>query len=171
MDINSLVYRAKKGDGSAYWELIEPKKENLYRIAFCYVKNEEDALDIVSETIYRGLLSIGKLKIPEYFYTWLTRILINCAINHLKKVKPLSSTEREIPDSTVTEELDRAQVMDLYQAIDQLDSKHKSVIILKYIEDLTLAQTAEILNMPVGTVKTYLNRALKKLKLDLREVM
>jgi len=170
MDTSILVGRAKKGDGTAFWELVEARKDSLYRIAYCYVKNEQDALDIVSETICKALSSLKKLKKPEYFYTWLTKILINCAMNHLKKVKPLLSATREIPDTQLSEGVDRAEIVDLYHAIDNLDAKHKSIIILKYIEDMTITQIADILNMPVGTVKTYLNRALKKLRIDLEEV-
>lgn len=170
MDETSLVSKAKKGDGNAFWELLKPRKDRLYRIAYCYVKNEEDAMDIVSETVYKGLTSIHKLKKPEYFQTWIVRILIHCAIDHLKKVTPLmpaSDELHEIPDS---KEPYRSEILDLYQAVDHLDSKHKSIIILKYIEDMTIPQISDIMKMPVGTVKTYLNRALKKLRVDLEDI-
>jgi len=170
MDIEALVKRAKKGDGDAFYELIQPKKEKLYRIAYCYTKNEDDALDIVSEAICKALTSIKGLKNPEYFHTWLTRIVINCSINHTRKAGRLMHEMGDIPDIAAVEGIDREGRLDLYNAIDSLDSKRKSIIILKYIEDLTIVQIAEILNIPVGTVKSCLNKALKELRISLGEV-
>lgn len=170
MDINTLVKSAKKGDGDAFWELVQPRKDALYRIAYCYTKNEDDALDIVSEAICKALSSIGSLKKAEYFYTWLTRILINYSINHTRKVKQLLYDTDDISNKAEPEGLDKAEKIDLYHAIDRLDQKHKSIIILKYIEDFTIVQIAETMKMPSSTVKTYLYRALKELRMDLGEV-
>jgi RNA polymerase sigma-70 factor (ECF subfamily) len=170
LDIDNLVKRAKKGDGDAFCKLIEPKKDKLYRIAYCYTKNEEDALDIVSEAICKALTSIKSLRNPEFFYTWLTRIVINCSINHTRKANILLHEAGHIPDSVVVKGINEADRLDLYNAIDKLDNKRKSIIILKYIEDLTIVQIAETMNMPIGTVKTYLHKALKELRISLGEV-
>ncbi|MTK13271.1 MAG: RNA polymerase subunit sigma-70, partial [Clostridiaceae bacterium] len=83
----SIVTKAQKGDDIAFSELINSCKEKLYKIAFAYLKNEEEALDIVSDTIYKAYMDINKLKNPQYFNTWITRIRINGAINRLKKNK------------------------------------------------------------------------------------
>ncbi len=169
MEIHQLIMKAKKGNGAAFLELIQDKKEHLYRIAYCYVKNEQDALDIVSEAVTKAFSSLHGLKKPEYFHTWLTRILINAAIDYQRKIKPLIPITQEIHDTPSPESVDKEEVMDLYQAIDQLEGRLKSIIILKYLEDKTITEIAELLKMPVGTVKTYLNRALKQLRLDLKE--
>jgi RNA polymerase sigma-70 factor, ECF subfamily len=89
MDTAELVRMAQKGNHQAFCQLVDEKKESLYRIAYSYVKNKEDALDIVSETVYKALISIERLKNPQHFHTWFTRILINCAINHIQKNKKL----------------------------------------------------------------------------------
>lgn len=60
-------------------------QQKFYRMAWCYVKNEHDALDIVGEAAYRGLKSLHTLQEPAYFDTWMTRIVINAAIDHLRK--------------------------------------------------------------------------------------
>ncbi|HEY5563817.1 MAG TPA: sigma factor [Clostridiaceae bacterium] len=85
MNYNSRILKAKSGDMEAFYELIQDKKESLYKIAYAYTKNEEDAVDTISETVYRAFKNIGKLKSPEYFNTWITRILINCAIDLTRK--------------------------------------------------------------------------------------
>lgn len=85
MDIDNLVKKAKKGDDKAFSSLMELKKETIYRIAFAYVKNKEDALDIVQETVYKAYISIDKLNDEKTFNSWIARITINNAINLIRK--------------------------------------------------------------------------------------
>ena len=66
---------------------MENNKAKFYRLAFCYVKNEHDALEIISEATYKGFINLGKLENPEFFDTWMSRIIINCAYDLLKKQK------------------------------------------------------------------------------------
>jgi RNA polymerase sigma-70 factor, ECF subfamily len=166
MDYLETVRLASKGDAGAFSQLIHERKEDIYRIAYSYVKNREDALDIVSETVYKAFISVRKLKSPEYFNTWLTRILINCAIDHLKKNRRTVSLEISAAEM---EGVDRTELMDLYSAIDNLEEKQKSVVILKYLNDLTISEVSEILQVPLGTVKTILHKALRELRLELKE--
>lgn len=171
----SVVRKAIKGDTAAFTQLMEDRKENLYRIAYSYVKNQADALDIVSETVYKAYLNIRKVKKPQYFNTWLTRILINNAINQLKKQqRVVYMGEKEALDNVqqaadIPSFYEREQVLDLYRAIDRLDADHKTVVILKYFQDFTFDEIAQVLEWPSGTVKTYLYRALKSLNVDLGE--
>jgi RNA polymerase sigma-70 factor (ECF subfamily) len=169
MEFYDKVVMARKGNDNAFYDLIQDKKEMLYRTAYTYVKNKEDALDIVSETVYKAYISIKKLKEPQFFSTWLTRILINCALDHVKKhskVIPIneavSTNDHCIPNNS-------EELMDLYNAVDKLEPKYKTIVILKYFQDLTLTQIAEVLECPVGTVKTYLHKALGELRFELRE--
>ncbi len=174
-DIKKLIRKAQKGDSEAFAILIEDAKENLYRMAYLHVKNKEDALDIVSETIYKIFASINKLKHEEYFNTWITRILINCCYDFLKKKKKLvlfpERADGENPVNHIpNNHIDNTDVkVDLYHAIDTLDDYLKTIIILKYFYGLTIAEISKVLDHPVGTVKTYLNRALKNLRLELEE--
>ncbi|MTI95555.1 MAG: sigma-70 family RNA polymerase sigma factor [Firmicutes bacterium] len=111
--------------------------------------------------------SIGKLKNPEYFNTWFTRIVINCSINQLnkmKKVVPLVDDDFAVAASTG---ISKEESVDLYSAIDKLKPEEKTIVILMYIEGFTLKEIASMLNIPLGTVKTRLNRALKTLRVKL----
>lgn len=72
-----LARKAIRGNCDAYGQLIHACQNYLYRIAFLYTKNEDDALDVVQDCILKAYESIGKLRKPEYFKTWITRILIN----------------------------------------------------------------------------------------------
>lgn len=75
--------KAQKGNDEAFLKLFQEYEKDIYRTAFVYVKNQEDALDIVQETAYRSFKSIKDLKEPKYFKTWLIRIAISCAIDIL----------------------------------------------------------------------------------------
>lgn len=170
------VIKACKGDNSAFTELIQERKADIYKIAYTYMKNQDDALDVVHEVVYKAFISVTKLKSPESFNSWLIRITINCCIDSLKKSKKLARFEEAC---SYSEELERTDFsddsanlissIDLFSAIDKLSTDQRTVVVLKYYQDLTLAQIADILVCPLGTVKTRLNKALSLLRMDLKE--
>ena len=91
-----LVVRAKKGDAEAFQALIHEEKEKLYKMAYVYMQNEDDALEVFQETVYKAFKSIATLKNNDYFSTWVTRILINAAIALLKKKQKIVPLSNEI---------------------------------------------------------------------------
>lgn len=163
------VRNAIRGDKQAFLDLIEPQKEKLYKIAYTYVKNEQDALDIIQETICKAYVSLDNLKKPKYFNTWLVKILINISIttlNRNKKIIYLEEKEVEYDNSSIAKCDDR---LDLLTELGKLDSKYRDVIILKYYEDFTIKEIAEILNIPIGTARTNLYRGLEVLRKSMKE--
>mgnify|MGYP001125517999 FL=1 len=82
-----LVEKAVKGNREAFGELIMMHQEYLYKLAYMYTKNEQDALDAVQECAMRAMISMDKLRVPAYFRTWITRILINSIYQEHKKRK------------------------------------------------------------------------------------
>lgn len=168
--MNTLaIEKAIRGDEISFTTIIEEKKESLYRLAYSYVKNRHDALDIFQEAVYKAYISIHKLKKPETFNAWIKRIVVNTAIDYLRKTKKIVYIEKEYEASS--DEMSHAEeVMDLKKALDELDPKSKTIITLRFFEDLPLKEIAEILEMPLSTVKTNLYRSLDKLKINLEEV-
>ena len=76
--IDEIIFkRAKKGDSESFYKLLEPIKDKLYRSAYVYVENEHDALDCIHEAVIKAIQSLDKLKEPQYFNTWIMKILIN----------------------------------------------------------------------------------------------
>ncbi|WP_234123863.1 sigma-70 family RNA polymerase sigma factor [Clostridium hydrogenum] len=169
MNIDDLITKAQSGNTNAFAELMYSKKEMLYKTAYIYVKNKEDALDIVSETVYRAYKGIKKLKNPEFFNTYVTRILINCSIDMLKKKNKFVLDSESVLQSEASKDEGIEENIDLYRAVDMLNDKYKTVIILKYFRDMTFEDISETMQCPIGTVKTYLHRALKVLRMDLIE--
>ena len=170
MELEEKVIKAKKGDDNAFYELINERKEILYKTAFTYVKNKEDALDIVHNTVYKAYISIGKLKEPKFFNTWLTRILINSSLDVIRKNKKTVEFQDKICNESDATKIDSEEIMDLYNAVDKLNEKCKTIVILKYFQGMTLSEIAEVLQCPLGTVKTNLHKALQELRVDLEGV-
>ncbi|WP_018885563.1 sigma-70 family RNA polymerase sigma factor [Paenibacillus massiliensis] len=166
---SELIIRAKQGDPKAFQELVHADKEKLYRMAYIYMGNEEDALEVFQETIYKAFKSISTLQNNQYYSTWMTRILINTALALLRrkqKVIPFSPEILENHASTDNGQLE--DQLDLLQALDTLEEKYKSVLLLRFYKDFTIKQIAEILDIPEGTVKTHIHRGLSSLRQQLK---
>ena len=154
-----------------YAGLLQADRARYYRIAYSYVKNEHDALDIVSEAAYRGLCKLHTLRKQELFRTWMTRIVINCAIDHIRRNAHSSSFDEisaaaEIPSD---EQLQVEDSLDLYDALDMLNERGRTCITLRFFEEYSFAEIAKILEEPEPTVKTRVYRALKKLRTQLEK--
>lgn len=158
-----LVKKAIKGNKKAFEELLILHSDQLYRTAYLYVGNREDALDIVQETAYKALLGVDKLRDERYFLTWLTRILIHCAYDVLKKNKREIPIEKNIElHSEQNGKWD--ETLDLVEAIERLNDHYRDAVILFYYQDLPISEVAKIMNAPENTVKTYLSRGKNQLK-------
>jgi len=142
--------------------------ESMYRIAYTYVRNEDDALDIVQDSAYKAIKNADSVKSEQYIETWIFKIVMNSAIDLLKKHK------REMP-TDIAEEISHAgstdsyQDFDLLQALDVLSEKERTVILLRFFEDKKLEDIARILKSNLNTTKSVLYRSLKKLKAELEE--
>ena len=155
----------KEASGEELIEAMLYYKEQLYRIAYSYLKNEHDALEAIQEVSCRAYAGYGRLKNPEYFHTWLIRIMINYCIDELKRKKrQTDNIQNEFTDEVNIDE----NSLYISSLLEGLEPKYRKVILLKYFEDLTLEQISRVLEKPVGTVKTWLYKAHQKLK-DLLE--
>lgn len=142
-------------------------KESHYRTAYSYVKNKEDALDVVQESIYKALSSIEAIEHIEFLKTWFYRILINTSIDYLRKSRKVTYVDDMILDIHSDRKEDTYQDFDLQDALDKLPDEYKSIITLRYFEDLKLEEIAEILQQNLNTVKTRLYAGLKKLRIEI----
>lgn len=161
-----LVRLARRGNKKAFEKIFLMEKEYLYKCAFLYMKNREDALDLVQTCIVKCMVSMDTLKEPKYFRTWMTRILINCANTEWKKQQKYDLEEKE-EIFLDKEELSIEEKMDLYDAIDYLKFPYKEIIVQHYFAGNTLGEIAAILDMPIGTIKAYHAKA----KIQLKELM
>lgn len=156
----------KKINDERLLSLIEVDKERLYRIAYAYVKSEDDAKEIVQEAVYKAFVNIKKLNDVDSFRGWITRILVNSSMDFIKKRKKFTIVGEEALINFPSKDRD---YIELYEAIDNLQDLDKTVIILKYFEDVKIKDIAVILEISESKVKNYLHRGLKALRIDLQD--
>lgn len=150
-------------------KFIVENREAHYRLAYSYVRNKENALDIVQDAIVKALHSVDRLDELAYIKTWFYRIVINTSIDFIRKHQRVSVMEDSILEIHLPQLEDEVTDIDLQNAIDQLPPKYKSLIILRFFEDLKIDEIAEVTGDNVNTVKTRLYAALKKLRIEVGE--
>ena len=143
---------------------VERVRTKLYKTALTYLGSEALAMDAVDEAVYKALCGKWKLRQPEFFDTWITRILINECHNELRRQKRFRPLE-ELPETAI-EEFD---ALPLKEALGCLPQELKDVIILRFFGGYTVAETAQTLRIPAGTVATRQRKALQLLRLELEE--
>ena len=114
--------------------------EKYYRIAYSYVFQEQDAMDIVQEGAYRAILKCDSLKNPEYADTWICRIMMNEAVRYLEKYRGKTVALEEIPEEGAPDEIADP---DLQQALSRLDEEERRIVVLKYFEEEKLQTIAQ----------------------------
>lgn len=144
-------------------EYITAGQEGFYRLAYSYVKNSDAAMDVVQEAVLKALSKLESLRQPEYMKTWFYRILVNESISCLRKNKRISWEDWD-ENQLAVEDKDVPRSLDLYQAVQNLPPKLKTVVILRFFEDRKLDEIAFITKSNLNTVKSRLYKGLKLLR-------
>lgn len=149
-------------------ELLEANREKYYRVAYTYAKNREDALDILHNAVVKAIQKVDSVRHRQFLETWFYRILINESITCVRQRQRTIYLE-DLADFEPAQDAqhDPDQKVSVYVAIDRLPLKLKTVIILRFYEDLKFEEIAEITSTNLSTVKARLYRALKLLKNDM----
>ena len=148
-------------------DYIIKNKERHYRLAYSYVKNADDALEVVQESIYKAISTMDSLKTPDYLNTWFYRIIVNTAIDLLRKRKKVVVMDDETLSNYDLSTVDRYADIDLHKALEDLPIQYRSIIVLRFFEDLKIEEIATVLDENVNTVKTRLYKALRMLRVQL----
>ena len=168
MDLEAIK-RAQEGSADDIGNLIVENTQNMYRVAFGILKNEEEIYDAISNTTIIVFEKIFTLKNPEFFKTWLTRILINECYKIYNQNKKIIYFENDSQDNIGYN--DTYSDLDVKDILKKLNPDFKEIVMLYYYEDYSVKEISKILDIPEGTVKSRLSRAReelsKKLKLDL----
>ena len=162
MEINSLVKRAKRGDGEAFISLIKEYEQVLYKVASRMLSNDEDVADALQETIMLGYEKIHTLKNEGYFNTWICKILINKCNYILNKNKNVIVVDEILPQEFNNNDFLKIELED---ALNSLNKEYKLAMILYYVVGLSTKEISEFIKEPEGTIKSRLSRA----KVILRE--
>ena len=155
-------------DKTQFSESVLEIEQTLYRVAKTMLGSEADCADAVQQAILKAWENLYTLRQPQYFKTWLTRILINECTAILRQRKRRSSYEQEM-DESVSAPLEQDH-SDLNEALSSLDEKYRLPVILYYLECFKTREIAKMLNVPEGTVKSRLKTARGKLRKTLEGV-
>lgn len=152
----NLVKRSMVGDADAFLELMEQNSLSMYKVARGILNNDEDVADAIQDTILTCFEKMNTLKKPEYFKTWMIRILINECNKILRHYRGINIREEmpEIPDSDKS-----LAEFEFKEMLELVEEKYRVVLILYYVEGFKIADIAEILKLNESTVKTRLTRA------------
>ncbi|AIQ68582.1 sigma-70 family RNA polymerase sigma factor [Paenibacillus graminis] len=159
--LEKQVRRAQRGDNEAFIELIQEMELQMYQMAKSIVRKDEDCADAMQESTLKAFKAISTLKQPEFFRTWLFRILINeCNMILRRRVQTVTINEMPV---TPKERPSMAERLDLRTAVHQLEEIPRTLVILHYYQGFPLQHIADLLEMSEGAVKTRLHRARKTL--------
>lgn len=180
-DEHRLIDECLKGQTAAFGELVRRYQDRLFNTVYRLVDSAEDAQDVVQEAFLHAYQSLDRFKRDSQFFTWLYRIAVNLAISLKRKQRtavrwhgdregqrsvpePFDASELSQPDQA----LERAdEERRIQAALNRLSPEHRAVLILKDLEDQKYETMAEILQLPIGTIRSRLHRA----RLELREVL
>ncbi|WP_445490862.1 RNA polymerase sigma factor SigW [Niallia sp. 03133] len=183
--VKKRIKQVLKGDQNAFGEIIEIYKDKVYQICYRMLGNRHEAEDMAQEAFIRAYVNIHRFNIDLKFSTWLYRIATNLCIDRIRKKKPDYYLDAEVPgteglnmysqisaDTRLPEDdVESLELQALIQTeISKLPDKYRAVIVLKYIEELSLNEISEILELPLGTVKTRIHRGREALRKQLRYV-
>jgi RNA polymerase sigma-70 factor (ECF subfamily) len=191
VDDRDLVRRAQEGDHGAFRQLFEKYQRRAFAVAYGVVKNKHDAMDVVQDGFVKVHKHIGNFQGQSSFYTWLYRIIMNLAIDHVRRrrnSKGFSYDDRvarddedmagdgtllpRILDANPAKTVIRRELLERIQrALDELPDYHRAVIVLREVEGMSYEEMAQVLDVPKGTIMSRLFHARKKMQAVLSDYM
>ncbi|WP_026692929.1 RNA polymerase sigma factor SigW [Peribacillus kribbensis] len=183
--INETIKKVLKGDQNAYSLIVDEYKDKVFYLCYRMVGSRHEAEDLAQEAFVKAFINLKSFNLTMKFSTWLFRIATNLCIDRLRKKKPDYYLDAEIAGTdgldmysqiasdteSPEEEVESMEVQETIQKeILKLPEKYRSVIVLKYIEELSLKEISDTLDLPVGTVKTRIHRGREALRLQLRHL-
>jgi RNA polymerase sigma-70 factor (ECF subfamily) len=179
-DDQRLIAQCLDGDTAAFGELVRRYQDRLYNTVYRLVDNADDAADVVQDAFLNAYQSLDGFKGDSLFFTWLYRIAVNTAISHKRKQRVLISIDAGRNGATPVQPLDESeysrpgQALEraeqderVHQALQRLSPEHRAVLVLKDMDGRKYEEIADLLGVPIGTIRSRLHRA----RAELREVL
>lgn len=180
-DDSQLIADALSGQSAAFGQLVQRYQDRLYNTMLHVVGSSEDARDVVQDAFVQAFVKLETFQQSAAFYTWLYRIAFNMAMSRLRRKKPTVSVE-QARESTGLDPIDPQdppespmekdeQIAQIRAAIDRLGDDHRQVLVLREIDGRSYDEISEILDLPVGTVRSRLHRARMELRDQLKDML
>ncbi|WP_164670736.1 RNA polymerase sigma factor SigW [Virgibacillus doumboii] len=183
--IKEKIKQVKRGDQAAFEDVVSFYQNKIFQHCYRMLGNRHEAEDIAQEAFLRAYVNIHSFDDRRKFSTWLYRIATNLTIDRIRKRKPdhyldaevkgtdgLDMYSQLVADNRLPEEeVEGLELRDhIHQEISALPPKYRSIIILRYLEEFSLQEISDILDIPLGTVKTRIHRGREALRKKLRHV-
>jgi RNA polymerase sigma-70 factor (ECF subfamily) len=176
-----LIQATLRGDSAAFGRLVRKHQDRLYNALVRQLGSAEDARDVAQEAFAQAFLKLDGFRGNSRFYTWLYRIAFNQAVSHRRRVKPAASLDQS-REQNGEEPIDRDSppegrlvqqetVEQVRRALAELDPEFRQVLVLREFDDCNYEQIAELLELPIGTVRSRLHRARLQLRDKLKTVL
>lgn len=144
--------------------------QSYYRLAYSYVKNKEDAMDVVQDSAYKAIAKCDHLRNPDVVSSWVYKIVVNTALELLRRKAKNRKIETEQAADLSREATETVRdPIDLSSVLSLLDEKEHAIIVLRFYENKKISEVAQILGENENTIKSRMYRAFKKMKLELEQ--
>ena len=170
MEDHQLVERSRAGDVAAFEELVRRHQSRAYGVAYRLLGNKEDAQEVAQEAFARAYFRLGEFRGTAQFRTWLYRILVNLAMDYLRRRRPEVREGDAVLQPVANGEnpgtrLDQRELRQrITRAIEMLPADLRTVIVLREMEGLSYSEIARVIRRPVGTVMSRLFHARQRLR-------
>ncbi|MEW6084106.1 MAG: RNA polymerase sigma factor [Chloroflexota bacterium] len=175
MEELTLIRRAANGDAAAWEPLVLAHQQAVFRLTYLLIGDADDAADIAQETFLRAWKFLDRFDESRSLRPWLLSIAANLSRNRRRSagryLAALTRVFREQPKEVLLDEksAQNTEANELWRAVQQLDMPDQQIVYLRYFLDLPVSETAEVLHIAEGTVKSRLSRALEKLRKIIRQ--
>jgi RNA polymerase sigma-70 factor (ECF subfamily) len=179
-DDDRLITECREGNTAAFGELVSRYQDRLFNTVVRLTDNAEDARDVVQEAFLHAYQSLHSFKGDSLFFTWLYRIAVNTAISMKRKKRLVLRIQPTAEGGNTIEPVDPAETnrpghaMEMaeeerrvHEALHKLSAEHRAVLVMKDMEGMKYEAMADILGVPVGTIRSRLHRA----RLEIRDIL
>ena len=179
-DDNRLIDECRQGNAAAFGELVARHQDRLFHTVLRLVDNAEDARDVVQVAFLHAYQSLQSFKGDALFFTWLYRIAVNTAISMRRKQRPMlrihpgGEEEAGLDPADPTEANRPGHALEMaeeerrvHAALQKLSTEHRAVLVMKDMEGMKYEEMADVLGVPIGTIRSRLHRA----RLEIRDLL
>ena len=178
-EINQIIKQVKKGNKDAFGVIIDAYERRIYQHCYRLLGSFHDAEEVTQEAFVKAYTKIHTFKNKQKFSPWIYRIATNTAVDWMRKKKPLYILDQpiavgenityldhvkntsETPEETIEQKENQDEMQ---QFLLQLPSKYRVVLVLRYMDELSIKEMSEVLDLPIGTIKTQLHRGIEALR-------
>ncbi len=181
LEDSQIIAEVLNGDPAAFEQLVRKHQDRLFNTIFHLIRDREEAEDVVQEALVKSYVKLSTFQGQSAFYTWLYRIAFNIALGKQRRKRTTTSVDeaREVRGLEPIDDGERPgdrmeqaeQAQEVRRALDALNEQHRAILVLREMEGCCYEVISEVLDLPIGTVRSRLHRARIQLRQELEQGM